>query len=217
MRGSCSAARLRCVGADARRIAAPKMSGMKPKNSQKLPRTESSKAVNQLFVFSAPSVSFVAGSNRPAWTRRRTSRMSYRRRQTSDFALADRRSKTERLAAVSSIRFVGQIPGEDRHSRPKEALSAAAKGQGENSAQLQVAYGRGIEAFSAFCWRHGLERKHPKAGEGWEWHWLFPSRQLIVHRRDTLRPGTRQTRGVIARFRGGNRVSMTGAKTSPAR
>jgi hypothetical protein len=32
--------------------------------------------------------------------------MSYRRRQTADAGLADRLSKTQRLAAVSSIRFV---------------------------------------------------------------------------------------------------------------
>ena len=37
---------------------------------------------------------------------RLTFRMSYRRRQTPDAGLADQLSKTERLAAVSSIRFV---------------------------------------------------------------------------------------------------------------
>jgi hypothetical protein len=36
----------------------------------------------------------------------RTTRMSYRRRQTPDASFADKLSKTQRLAAVSSIRFV---------------------------------------------------------------------------------------------------------------
>ncbi len=32
-----------------------------------------------------------------------------------------------------------------------------------------------------------LERKYPKAGETWEWHWLFPSRQLMVDPRSGLK------------------------------
>jgi len=32
-----------------------------------------------------------------------------------------------------------------------------------------------------------LERKYPKAGESWEWHWVFPSRQLMVDPRSGLR------------------------------
>jgi len=32
-----------------------------------------------------------------------------------------------------------------------------------------------------------LERKYPKAGEMWEWHWLFPSRQLMVDPRSGLK------------------------------
>ncbi|NQU10493.1 tyrosine-type recombinase/integrase, partial [bacterium] len=33
----------------------------------------------------------------------------------------------------------------------------------------------------------GLERKYPKAGESWEWQWLFPSRQLMRDPRSGLR------------------------------
>ena len=33
----------------------------------------------------------------------------------------------------------------------------------------------------------GLERKYPKAGESWEWQWLFPSRQLMTDPRTGLR------------------------------
>jgi site-specific recombinase XerD len=33
----------------------------------------------------------------------------------------------------------------------------------------------------------GLERKYPKAGESWEWQWLFPSRQLMNDPRLKLR------------------------------
>jgi integron integrase len=33
----------------------------------------------------------------------------------------------------------------------------------------------------------GLERKYPRAGEGWEWQWLFPSRQLMKDPRTGLR------------------------------
>jgi hypothetical protein len=29
----------------------------------------------------------------------------------------------------------------------------------------------------------GLERKYPKAGIGWGWQWVFPSRTLSVDRR----------------------------------
>ena len=32
----------------------------------------------------------------------------------------------------------------------------------------------------------GLERKYPKAGQSWEWHWLFPSRQLMNDPRSGL-------------------------------
>src|SRR6266511_1907327 len=32
-----------------------------------------------------------------------------------------------------------------------------------------------------------LERKYPKAGETWEWYWLFPSRQLMVDPRSGLK------------------------------
>ena len=45
-------------------------------------------------------------SGRLDFMSQRTSRMSYRRRQTPGASLADSLSKTERLAAVSSIRFV---------------------------------------------------------------------------------------------------------------
>ena len=38
-----------------------------------------------------------------------------------------------------------------------------------------------------------LERKYPKAGEAWEWHWLFPSRQVL---RDP-RSGTRRRHHVL--------------------
>src|SRR5207244_1264369 len=31
-----------------------------------------------------------------------------------------------------------------------------------------------------------LERKYPKAGESWEWHWLFPSRQLMLDPRSGI-------------------------------
>jgi hypothetical protein len=43
-------------------------------------------------------------------TRRRTPRMTYRRRQTPDASLADWRSQTRRLAAVRSIRFLRPRP-----------------------------------------------------------------------------------------------------------
>jgi hypothetical protein len=39
-------------------------------------------------------------------TSRLTPRMSYRRRKTQDASMSDSLSKTERLAAVSSIRLV---------------------------------------------------------------------------------------------------------------
>jgi hypothetical protein len=39
----------------------------------------------------------------------RTTRMSYRRRESKNARLAERLSKTHRLASVSSIRFVGRL------------------------------------------------------------------------------------------------------------
>jgi site-specific recombinase XerD len=33
----------------------------------------------------------------------------------------------------------------------------------------------------------GLEQKYPKAGQSWEWQWLFPSRQLMKDPRSNLR------------------------------
>lgn len=33
----------------------------------------------------------------------------------------------------------------------------------------------------------GLERKHPKAGQSWEWQWCFPSRQLLNDPRNGVR------------------------------
>ena len=33
----------------------------------------------------------------------------------------------------------------------------------------------------------GLDRKYPKAGEAWEWQWLFPSRELMTDPRSGVR------------------------------
>jgi site-specific recombinase XerD len=53
----------------------------------------------------------------------------------------------------------------------------------------ELMYGSGLRLLELLRLRIkdvDLERKYPKAGESWEWQWLFPSRQLMNDPRSGL-------------------------------